>query len=92
MTDDDDSNGSNGTTVTEVEMTAAAAYARRLRRCGVMADWLVGQLVARASERDADWAAVGDLGEAERRLAAALAFLVGTDEAAVTAAVDEAVG
>ena len=92
MTDDD---SNNGNAVAEAELTAADAYARRLRRCGVMVDWLVGQLEAHAGGpggRPVDWAAVGDLGEAERRLAAVLAFLVGTDEAAITAAVDEAVG
>ena len=86
-----DEDSSNTTVVAEAELTAADAYARRLRRCGVMADWLVGQLELRAGEREPDWGSVGDLGEAERRLAAVLAFLVGTDEAAITAAVDEAV-
>ncbi|HEX8914377.1 MAG TPA: hypothetical protein VF796_18665 [Humisphaera sp.] len=77
------------------EPTAAEAYAARLRRLGVMAGWLAGQLAASAAGPEGgrcDWGHVGDLAEADRRLAAALAALVGTDEAAVAAAVDEAVG
>jgi len=81
------------------EPTAAEAYAGRLRRLAVLADWLAGQLAARAGGPDGgpdggrcDWAHVGDLAAAERHLAAALAVPVGTDEAAVAAAVDEAAG
>jgi hypothetical protein len=60
-----------------------------------MADWLAGQLAGRAGGPEGgrcDWAHVGDLGAAERHLATALAVLVGTDDAAITAAVDEAIG
>jgi hypothetical protein len=76
------------------DTTAAEAYARRSRRCRLMADWLAGELDAhaeRAAAAPGEWSFVGDLGEAERRLAEALAGLIGTSAEDVTATVDEAV-
>jgi hypothetical protein len=74
--------------------TAAGAYARRGRRCRMMADWVAGELDAhaeRAAAAPGDWGFAGDLGEAERLLADLLARLIGTSAADVTATVDEAV-
>lgn len=75
--------------------SAADAYARRLRRCRMMADWLAGELDAnteRAAAAPADWRFAGDLCEAERLLGEALAFLIGTSTADVEATVTEATG
>jgi hypothetical protein len=74
--------------------SAADADARRLRRCAMMADWLGGELAAhaeRAAAAPGDLGFVGDLGEAERLLGEALAFLIGTSTADVAATVTEAV-
>jgi hypothetical protein len=76
------------------EGTAADAYAKRLHRCAMMADWLGGELAAhaeRAAAAPASWGFAGDLGEAERLLAEVLARLIGTTTADVAATVDEAV-
>ena len=75
--------------------TAPEAYARRHRRCEMMANWLGGELAAhaeRAAAAPAEWRFVGDLGEAERMLGDALAFLIGTSTADVAATVTEAIG
>jgi hypothetical protein len=76
------------------ETSAAATYARRSRRCGMMIDWLAGELDAHAERAAAapdDWSFAGDLGETERLLGEALAGLIGTTTADVAATVDEAV-
>jgi hypothetical protein len=80
---------------TAADETAAVAYARRLRRCTMMADWLGGELAAhagRAAAAPGDWGFAGDLAEAERLLGEALAGLIGTTTADVAATVDEAAG
>jgi hypothetical protein len=72
--------------------TATDAYARHLRRCAAMADWIEAELEAhreRAAAQPRNWGLVGDLAEMENLLKRALGHVSGMDEGAIDEALDE---
>ena len=71
---------------------AADAYARHLRRCAAMADWVEAELenhALRAKASPGNWGLVGDLAELENLLKRALGHISGMDEASIEDALRE---